>query len=774
LSLEYAAFRRNVTFAAVHVVVILIPFLALPLAAWLGGRRSASLVLPAIPAGLTAYFAYTYIAVSRHGAFAVTVPWASELYLSLSFRFDGLGVLFAVLIAGIGTLIVIFARKYLEGHADVARFHVSLLAFMGSMLGLVLSDNVILLFVFWELTGFTSYLLIGFEHDRRDARRAAQQALLVTAGGGLALLAAGLIVIHATGTASLSELMARGSLSGHPLYAGVVGLILLAAFTKSAQFPFHFWLPNAMQAPTPVSAYLHSATMVKAGVYLVARMTPLLGGTTLWISIITVAGAVTMIVGAVRALLETDLKRVLAYSTISALGILMLLFGIGSPLAVIAGFAYLVAHACYKGGLFLVAGTVEYETGVRDAAALGGLGHTMSRTAIAGALAAGSMAGVPLFAGFIAKELFYESTWTLPATWNGIVIGCAVVASMCLGAAGFTAGIAPFRGRSVKVTASKEAPMSLWLGPLVLGIAGALVGILPALAAGPIALAAGSVTGISSGVTLAVWHGFTTTLLLSLLTLAGSMVLFTLRARLWQRRWPGALHAERLYSFILSGLDTVSRRIAPALQSASLRSYVFVVVATAIALVTLALAVERILPTPRRWTPVSLHEAALAALIVAGALSAACARSTMAAVLSLGTVGYGVAVLYALLGAPDLAMTQFAVETLTVVIFVLVFYELRGFADLSSRLVKTRDAIVALAAGALVTALVLFVGASGTTSRLAAYFADAAPRLAHGRNIVNVILVDFRGFDTLGEITVLVTVAIGVRALLLIGKERSQ
>ena len=329
--------------------------------------------------------------------------------LSLSFRFDGLSTLFGVLIAGVGTLVVIYAGKYLEHHPYAARFHVALFAFMGSMLGVVLSDNVIALFVFWELTGFTSYLLIGFEHERPEARRAATQALLVTGGGGLALLAAGLLLVDARGTALLSDMAGRGPLTDHPQYLGIVALILLAAFTKSAQFPFHFWLPNAMQAPTPVSAYLHSATMVKAGVYLVARMTPLLGGTTLWIGTITVVATLTMMLGALRALFETDLKRVLAYSTISALGILMLLFGMGTPRAVAAGFAYLLAHACYKGALFLVAGAVEHETGTRDVARLGGLRRAMPLTAIGAALAAGSMAGIPLFEGFIAKEQFYES-----------------------------------------------------------------------------------------------------------------------------------------------------------------------------------------------------------------------------------------------------------------------------------------------------------------------------------------------------------------------------
>jgi len=362
----------------------------------------------------------------------------------------------------------------------------------------------------------------------------------------------------------------------------------------------------------------------------------------------------------------------------------------------------------------------------------------------------------------------------LPGAWNVVLVAAVVFVSMCLGAAGLVSGIAPFRGRSIPTTATHDAPVSLWLGPLILGAVGVIVGAFPDLVSTPIALANASVTRTVSTVTLAFWHGFTVTLALSAVTLAGSVALFVYRRRLWQLVWPAPLHAERLYSGTLAMLDALSRRIGPALQSASLRSYVLAVTSTAIALVAATLVMARILPTPRRWTAVQLHEGVLAALIVAGALSAASARSTMTAVLSLGVVGYGVAVMYALLGAPDLAMTQFAVETLTVVIFVLVFSKLRGFGDLSSGFVKVRDALVATAAGALVTTLVLFIGASGTISRLSAYFAGAAPGLAHGSNVVNVILVDFRAFDTLGETTVLVTVAIGVRALLLIGRERRQ
>jgi multicomponent Na+:H+ antiporter subunit A len=646
---------------------------------------------------------------------------------------------------------------------------------MGSMLGLVLSDNVIALFVFWELTGFTSYFLIGFEHDRPEARRAALQALLVTGAGGLALLAAGILLWQAGGTTSLFQMLSGGSsFVGHRAYVGIVVLILLAAFTKSAQFPFHFWLPNAMQAPAPVSAYLHSATMVKAGVYLVARMTPLLGGTDLWTYSITTAGALTMIGGSYRAVWETDLKRILAYSTISALGVLMLLLGIGTPQAVIAALVYLLAHACYKGALFLVAGTVEHETGTRDVTLLAGLRRAMPRTAVAALLAAASMAGVPLFVGFVAKELFYDTvgSFSLLGLWPGVVVAAAVLASIFLGAAGLITGVSPFAGRTSSVDETHEASALLWLSPLLLGGAGLLAGLFPTIVETPVRLAATAVVQHTVPVRLEIWHGLTTTLLLSIVTLGGSACMFVYRWP-WRRlMWHGSLGSELLYNRALAGLDALSRRIAPALQGASLRSYVLTVVLTGVALVSIGLVTGGGLPRLALRTPIELYEGVFAALIITAALSAAFARSSLIAALSLGAVGYGVALIYALFGAPDLAMTQFAVETLTVVIFALVFYRFHGFGDLSSRIVKTRDALVAAAAGTIIATLVLFIGASGTTSRLSPYFVEASPRLGHGQNVVNVILVDFRGFDTLGEITVLATVAIGVRALLLIGRER--
>jgi multicomponent Na+:H+ antiporter subunit A len=767
---------RRLSYEAWHVAVVLSPLVLLPAVAWIARSGARAIALTSIPVVLTAYFTYVWWVVATTGPFSVTIPWAPSLGLSLSFRFDGLSALFSVLITAVGALIVPYASTYLAAHPHGGRFFVTLFAFMGSMLGVVLSDNILSLFVFWELTGFTSYLLIGFDSVRAEARRAALQALLVTAGGGLALLAAGILLTQVSGTPRISEWLAAGdTFVTHRMYGVIAGLVLFAAFTKSAQFPFHFWLPNAMQAPTPVSAYLHSATMVKAGIYLVARLTPVLGGSVLWTGALVTAGTLTMLGGSYRAVRETDLKRILAYSTIAALGVMMLLLGIGTDRAVTAALVYLVAHACYKGALFLVAGAVEHGTGTRDVVALGGLRSVMPRTALAGSLAAVSMAGVPLSVGFLAKEQLYESLMAFGASGfvSGGLIAAALIASALLGAAGILAGASPFYGRSIGAAGAHEVGPAMWLGPLVLGFAGLAIGVMPAFLEAPLALAVTAVTQQPGPVTLSLWHGFTPTLALSGLTLAGSIGLFASRNEIRRIAWPRGFGTERLYTHALTWLDTISRGVAPALQSASLRSYALVVVLTSVVLVGAALAANRVLPMPSRWTPIQVHEGMLAALIVTAAVSATFARSNLAAVLSVGTVGYGVALLYALFGAPDLAMTQFAVETLTVVIFVLVFYQLRGgFGDLSGRLTKARDAIVSGAAGLLVTTLVLFIGASGTTSRLSEYFADAAPRLAHGRNVVNVILVDFRGFDTLGEITVLVTVAIGVGALLLMGRER--
>lgn len=753
---------------------VLSPFPVAALAAWLVSRhpRRAGW-LAAWPAVLAVVFGRELWRAAPPAGLLIEWPWAPSLGLSLSFNLDGLGLLFATLITGMGALVVLFASRYLAGHPQANRFHAALFAFMGAMLGVVLSDDILTVFVFWELTGFTSFLLIGFEHERPAARSAATQALIVTGAGGLALLAAGVLLVDVTGTAQLSAMAAaRTSILTSPLYPAIAGLVLLAAFTKSAQVPFHFWLPNAMEAPTPVSAYLHSATMVKAGVYLIARMSPLLGATAFWTTAVTVAGAVTMGVGAWRAVQETDLKRILAYSTLSALGVLTMLLGVGTREAVVAALVYLVAHAAYKGALFLVAGVIDHEVGTRDVSALGGLRRAMPITAGAGGLAALSMAGVPLTFGFIGKDGAYEALLRADQ-WFPWLLGLTVVASILMGLAGLLAGVSPFRGPAA-TTAAHDPAWPLWMPPCLLAAAGLLIGVAPSLLDGPLSRAAAVTVAQPLDVSLSLWHGVTPALLLSGLTLAAVALLYPTPLAARTRAWVPRHGSEDVYRVALATLHWVSRLIAPLLHSASLRTYVMIIVATTAAIGGTALLTDPGFGSAVPRTAIAAHDVLIVAVVIAGALAATVARTTMAAVLSLGAVGYGVALTFLGFGAPDLAMTQFSVETLTVFIYVLVFRHFRALRDLSPRLVRVRDGIIAAGIGVFIGGLLLSVATTETAPRLKEYFAAVGPTLGHGRNIVNVILVDFRAFDTLAEITVLATAALGVRALLRVAADARQ
>lgn len=754
------------------VVSVFSGFILALIAPWLCRvtGRAAGWTLALLPLTLTVYFASFLGAIASGEVFHVRYDWVPALGVNLSFTLDGLSLLFALLVSCVGALVLVYSGGYLAGHIQLGRLYAFLLVFMASMLGLVLADNLLALFVFWELTSISSYLLIGFDHDRPDARSAALQALLVTGGGGLALMAGLVLLGQAGGSLELSTLLTQGGiLRSHALYVSALLLILAGAFTKSAQFPFHFWLPAAMEAPTPISAYLHSATMVKAGVYLLARLSPALGGTDIWIGTVSVVGAVTMLVGGWLALGQSDLKRILAYSTVSALGMLTLLLGLGGQLAVHAAMAFLLGHALYKGALFLVAGALDHETGTRDVDRLGGLARAMPLTALAAGTAALSMAGVPPLFGFIAKELSYETTLHAPAAaW---VTAMAVAASALLVAAAGMVGLGPFLGKALPTPRqAHEAPPSLLLGPLVLAGLGIAFGISPGWGAdGLVSAASASVLGQPASADLALWHGLTPALALSAATLAGGVVVYAGRGLLRKTMsgWEGAAHwgPAGWYALALNALNGLAVGQTRLLQSGYLRYYLMITVSAMAALTGYALFGRGELTLTTNWSDLRFYEVGLAALILIAVLTAVLVESRLAAIAALGVVGYGVSLVFVLFGAPDLAMTQFLVETLTVILFVLVFYHLPESRIVSGMVSRWRDAALAVAAGALMTALVL-VGTPENYPSISAFFAEHSVTQGHGRNIVNVILVDFRGLDTLGEITVLSVAAVGVYALL--------
>ncbi len=745
------------------------------------GRGVPAAAFAILPAALFAYFALQIPAVAGGDVIRQVHPWVPGLDVRLSFLLDGLSLVFALLITGFGALIVLYASGYLASHRDMGRFLMFILLFMSSMLGVVIADNLIALFVFWELTSFTSYLLIGFNHERSEARDGALQALLVTGLGGLAMLAGFLMLgMIAGGTMELSEAMAQAeAIRAHSLYLPILLLIVFGAFTKSAQFPFHFWLPNAMEAPTPVSAYLHSATMVKAGIYLLARTQPALGGTAEWFWLLVGAGGITMLMGGFLALRQTDLKRLLAYTTVAALGTLTFLLGLGVEKAFPAFVVFLIVHALYKGALFLIAGAVDHETGVRDVLEVGGLRKLMPVTATAAVLAGLSMAGLPPFMGFLAKELSYEAVlradilgWLLPAA--------AVLANVFAVAVAGIVVVRPFFGDRPETKKSPhEAPLSMWLGPVLLAVLGLVFGIAPGIiGASLVEPAVFAVAGAGVPVDLVLWHGLNTALLLSAITLAAGICLYfiwdTVRRGLTRLDGVTAVGPERWYNWGLDGLTFVADGQTRLLQSGILRYYFLTIFITILGLVGAALILHPRLPVHMSWPDVTFYQATLAALIVLAAGSTILTRSRLAAVVSLGVVGFGVALMFVQLGSPDLAMTQFLVETLVVIIILGIMYQLPRF-DRSEELplrAKLRDAVIALGVGGLVTYLLLGVTQLPFNDQIPDFFVRESVPSGHGRNVVNVILVDFRALDTLGEIVVLAVAGMGAFALLKLGGVR--
>ncbi len=722
------------------------------------------------------------------------MPWAESFGVELALRGDGLAGAMAMLISGIGTLIVIYASGYLHGDLRLGKFYSYLFIFMGAMLGMVISDNLIVLFVFWEITSVSSYLLIGFNHDKLDNRSAALKALLVTGGGGLALLA-GIILLGVIGTSlglSLSESWRVSALiphaeaiQGHALFPAMLALVLLGCFTKSAQFPFHFWLPSAMAGPTPVSAYLHSATMVKAGVFLLGRLHPVLAGGTLWIVVVTSVGAITMLIGAVMAVGQRDMKGILAYTTISVLGTLVMLLGIGTDQAIEAAVAFLFAHGLYKAALFMVAGNVDHATGTRDVTKLGGLRTLMPLTAAAALIAALSKAGAPPMFGYLGKKLLLEAKLNVE-TLSVLLTAMAVVANICMVAVALLLVLRPFWGKRLETPhKAHELPVSMTLGPLLLAGLGLFVGLIPGVFDDTLGEAmASSIYGEPLEMKLKLLFGLSVESLIILGLSFGTLGLGYGLYR-WLRpgqkfgaplRTLGRFGPDRAYEVGLAGLLSGAAWHTSVVQSGVLRRYVLIVVAVfAAAAGPWAWAAVRGgggVPSFAADGPIALHEVILALLVVAGAVYGVIARSRLASVASIGGSGIGLAVLFAVYGSVDLAITQLMVETLMVVILVLVVLRMPRLTSKSSAGSRVRDLVIAVAGGATVTLMVLASAKVQLPATVSAYYLNRAEPEGYGRNVVNVILVDFRALDTLGEIVVVAVAGIGVASLVWLGHAR--
>ena len=771
------------------LLLALLPWIA---AAVVGCLPATSRRGVAWAAGL-AVLAVTALAIDAAGAVFAgevlhwSVPWLPSLGLDFGFRMDGLAWLFALLIGGIGALVVLYAAWYLDPADPARRFYVFLLLFMGAMLGVVLADNLVLLVVFWELTSLSSFLLIGYWHRRDDAREGARMALAVTGAGGLCLLAGVLLIGHIAGSFKLDVVLAAGdAIRAHPLYLTALVLVLLGAFTKSAQVPFHFWLPHAMAAPTPVSAYLHSATMVKAGVFLLARMYPALGNSEPWFWIVSSVGLATLVLGAYIAIFKHDLKGLLAYSTISHLGLVTLLFGLDEPLAVVAGVFHIINHAIFKAGLFMSAGIIDHETGTRDMRRINGLLKYMPFTATLGMVAAAAMAGVPLLNGFLSKEMFFAETvtkdthalmnWLLPA-------GATLAAIFSVAYSIRFVHDVFFNGEPVDLPKTPhEAPFFMRLPVLLLVLLCIAVGLLPALVIGStLAIAAQAALHGRPGLplpeyTLAIWHGWNLPLAMSgVAVVGGTLLYFGLQRFINLHRivdLPLMLKRGGRDAFLALNEAGVAaaRGLTGSLQTGSLQRYLALLVAMAVAAGTWPFLRADAVASgslPLHFEGLTAGAAVVAAIGLAAAIGVVLThRRRMTALLLLAVVGLVVCLAFVHLSAPDLALTQLLVEMVTTILLMLALAWLPAEGPVErSRWRSARDALLAIAAGLGVAALVWLVLGRPFES-ISPYYLDKTLSEGGGANAVNVIIVDFRGFDTLGEITVMGLAALIIHALL--------
>ncbi|TZG37539.1 putative monovalent cation/H+ antiporter subunit A [Agrobacterium sp. B1(2019)] len=755
---------------------LFLPFLAALAAPALVKRfgHNAAWVLAIAPALAFAHFALMLPQIAAGGVVTGGYAWVPSFNLSFSWFIDGLSLTFALLITGIGLLIVLYAGGYMKGHPQQGRFLSFLLLFMGAMLGVVVSDSLLMLFVFWELTSITSFLLIGFDHERAASRRAALQALVVTGGGGLLLLAGLIFIWDISGMTQLSMLVRGGDvLRDSPFYLAALLLVLGGAFTKSAQFPFHFWLPNAMEAPTPVSAYLHSATMVKAGVYLLMRLNPVLGDTAAWQILLPFFGGLTMLIGALLAVRQTDLKLMLAYTTVSSLGLLVMLTGFGSAHAIEAAVLYLVAHSLFKGALFMVAGIIDHETGTRDVTKLGGLRKAMPITFAAALAAAISMAGLPPFFGFLAKEeIYYALAHGNPRAV--LFTGVAILGNALMFAVAFAVALKPFLGKTVKTPKhAHEGPLLLWLGPALLALKGLTIALFSGVAHFYVSTPmASAIAGEARPVEISLIPHIGVPLGLSLLTIALGIALYTQlsTARGLIDRTFRALGAgpDRGFDVFIDMLVKVSFHITRFIQPGRLEFYVTATFAVIAAVLLVPLFLYGELPSMPSWPhDMQVHELTFIVIAVAGLIAVPTASSRLTAIIALGIQGFAVAVIFLLFGAPDLSFTQFMVETLSVVILTLVMTRLRlSPSDHRGLGQKLMDGTIAIACGTGFALFLMRATQASFDNRLTDFYNTYSKAIAHGANVVNVIIVDFRGTDTLGEIAVVMITGLAILALI--------
>lgn len=759
-------------------LIVALPFLGalLPLLAERLGRNQASLAAAFAPLAGLILLLMQAPAVLGGETLKLMLPWLPGLGLNFSLRLDGLGFLFALLILGIGLLVILYARYYLSEREPIGRFFAFLQLFMGAMLGVVLSENLLLMLVFWEATSLSSFLLIGFWGHRSDARKGARMALTVTGAGGLALLAGILLLGHVAGSFELTDVLSAGDhIRAHALYPVLLCLVLLGALTKSAQFPFHFWLPHAMAAPTPVSAYLHSATMVKAGVFLLARLYPALAGTDWWFYLVSLSGLSTLLLGATLALFQHDLKGLLAYSTISHLGLITLLFGLDSPMSNVAAVFHIINHATFKASLFMAAGIIDHETGSRDMRLINGMWRYLPHTAALAMVASLAMAGVPLLNGFLSKEMFFGEAlsqnmagglhWLLPlgATLAGVF---SVAYSLRFVHDVFFNG----EPKPLPKFPPHEPPRYMKVPVEILVALCVLVGMAPNFTVAPLLAVAASASlgGELPEYSLAIWHGFNLPLAMSCIALVGGVLLYIGRKPLF--RWYAGLpdaDAKLVFEGVMQRLVRGATRLTASLENGSQQRYLALLLLAAVVVVAVSLWPLAQLTGSRPAIPLDgASVVGMLVLSVAGVLTAVFHRQRLVALLILGVGGLLVALAFARFSAPDLALTQLSVEVVTMVLLMLAMYYLPSRTPNESTLGRrTRDLLLAIGGGG-VMGLLTYGVLTRPYQTIADFFLENAVSGGGGHNAVNVILVDFRGFDTLGEITVLAIAAVGVHALL--------